>query len=318
MFDCVTLRLNDLPENYRLLDYVRNSSISDEHTFRCELKNLRICQNPRYLTIMGSLAKYLNDENITPLSREQVKQATEKLENELGLSLKNAIVCSLEFGTSIITDKKPFEYLKLFGYKNRLIRDVYSDETINYRVRRNCSKWKGIGTVNYFTPTGPSGFIGYDKIKEMKKQIIPHPFEGRNVLRLENKMRENRLIAAKYKTVLSAYALFSDSVFKKSKELFLEEYKKIDKMGRSVYDTKSKNITPKKFMKLLAELYHQSLPESYDDFIQRLIVDDKLSPKSLERIRAEHKKLANDIYLSDANPLIKELDNKVKMVMSGT
>jgi DNA-binding Lrp family transcriptional regulator len=134
-------------------------------------------QNYKCLTIYGSLAKYLNDENITPLSRKEVKQAIKKLEQDIGLSLKDAIVCSVEFGTSIIVKEKPFEYLKLFGYTNRLARHIISNGNINRTVRREVSTCKGVETVIYTTKNGSHGFIGYDKIKEMfvkdKKYHLP-------------------------------------------------------------------------------------------------------------------------------------------------
>ena len=95
MFDNVKLKVDDLPENYNLFEYVKISYRKDEVTYMCKLKNLAIWQNRNYLTIYGSLAKYLQDENITPLDREGVKQAVKKLEQDIGLSLKNTVICSV-------------------------------------------------------------------------------------------------------------------------------------------------------------------------------------------------------------------------------
>jgi GTP cyclohydrolase III len=91
MFDNVTLKVNDLPKNYNLLESVKVIHKSDENTYKCGIKNMVIWQNLNSITIFGSLAKYLNDENITPLNREEVKQAIEKLEQDIGINLKNAI-----------------------------------------------------------------------------------------------------------------------------------------------------------------------------------------------------------------------------------
>ncbi|MCL1927960.1 MAG: hypothetical protein FWG07_04090 [Treponema sp.] len=181
MFDNVTFKINSLPQNYILRERVKILYQNGIDAYRGKLKNMSIWQNHNYLIIHGSLPKYLKGENITPLNKEEVMAAIKKLEQDVAICLKSAIVCSAEFGTSIITKEKPFEYLCLFGNTKRFTRVEYS-------------KWTGIETVNYTTPTGSFEFIGYDKIKEMldKKQDIPPLFNGSNVLRLEYKIKKKR------------------------------------------------------------------------------------------------------------------------------
>jgi replication initiation and membrane attachment protein DnaB len=297
MIDNVTLKVYNLPKNYKLCKKAKIEYKSDVNTYKCKIKNMVIWQNLDCLTILGSLAKYLRDENITPLNREQIRQAIKKLEQDIGLSLKNAVVCSVEFGTSIITKEKPFEYLSLFGNTKRLTRVEYS-------------KMTGIETILYTSDTGSFEFIGYDKIKEMKKrkQDIPQPFVNSNVLRLEYKIRAKRGIEAKFKGGLSAYSLLGGNVYKRFQELFLDCYKNIGKMGRLVYADKSEEITPLVLCKLMAEQYRQSHTKMYRYFMQQIIEAGKISPRNLERIRAENYKLENDIYISEQSPLIKELD----------
>jgi hypothetical protein len=280
---------------------------------------MRIWKNIDCLTIQGSLAKYLHDENITPLNREGVKQAIEKLEQDIGLNLKNAVVCSAEFGASIVVNERPFEYLHLFGYTNRLGRYVISDGNINKTARREVSNWKGVETVIYTTQKGSFEFIGYDKIKEMfaKKQEIPSFYNGLNVLRLEYKMRKRRGIEAKFKGGLSAYDIFGETVYRRWQELFYDKYKSIGKMGRLVYADTPEEITPAKFKKIIAEQFRQSHAEEYHYHLQRFIEAGKTTPKNLEMIRAENNKMGNDIYISDPNHLIKELDALVYIAMFG-
>ena len=297
MFDNVTLKMYDLPQNYNLGDDVKILCKRDVNTYKCGIKNMIIYKNLNSLKIQGSLAKYLHDENITPLNRKEVKQAIKKLEQDIGFSLKNAVVCSVEFGTSIVVKEKPFEYMCLFGNTKRLTRVEYS-------------KLTGIETILYTSNTGSFGFIGYDKTREMldKKQDIPPLFAKSNVLRLESKMRTKRGIEAIFNGGLSAYDIFGKNVYKKFRMLFLEAYKNIEKRGRLVYVDKSKEITPLKLLKLEAEQYRQSHPKEYCYLIQELNEAGKLTPKSLERIRAENYHLGNDIYVSDQSPLIEELD----------
>ena len=298
MFDNIKLIVNNLPLNYSLCDRVKNLRKRGINDYEGNLENMGIYKNQYCLKITGSLSKYLNGENITPLTREGVKQSIKKLEQNIGLSLKNAIVCSVEFGTSIILKYKPFEYLNLFGHTKILTRVEYS-------------KWTGVETINYSSKTGSFEFIGYNKIKEMldKKQVIPSFYNGLNILRLEYKIRAKKGIEAKFKSGLTAYNLFNDeNVYSKFKDLFFNAYKNICKMGQLVYTDKSKEITPSIIRDLLAEQYRQSHPKEYRYFIQQLIEDGKLSPVSLARIRAENNKLGKNYYILEQGALIKELD----------
>ena len=297
MFDNVTIKVYNLPQSYVLCKRVKNIHQEGIGTNRGRLKNLGLFQNHNGLIIKGSLAKYLRGENITPLKREEIMTAIKKLEEDVNLCLKNAVVSSVEFGTSIITKEKPFEYLHLFGHTKRLTRVEYS-------------KWTGVETVTYIAPKGSFEFIGYDKIKEMhyKKKDVPSLYDGTNVLRLEYKIKRKKGIEAKFKEGLSVYNLFDESIYQRFQKLFYDSYKSIDKMGQLVYADKSKNMTPSRLKRLQAEQYRQSFPKDYRYFIQQLKEAGKISPKNLERIRAENRELGHDIDIAEQSTLIKELD----------
>jgi hypothetical protein len=254
--------------------------------------------------IYGSLPKYLQGENIMPLDRKKVMQGIKRLEYDTRLGLKDAIVCSVEFGTSIITQEKPFEYLSLFGYPKRLTRVEFS-------------KWDGIETVMYTSKKGAYEFIGYDKTKEMlgRKKDIPPLFDDTNVLRLEYKILSRKGIKAKFARDLLAYDLFNENVYRDFQRLFLETYETIDKTGRQVYLNNLKKLTPSKIRELQAEQYRQNYPKEYQYFIQRSKEAGQISPRSLERIRAADRKNNRNIYISDQNTLLRELDALVFDIM---
>ncbi|GHV05442.1 hypothetical protein FACS189485_12410 [Spirochaetia bacterium] len=273
----------------------------DIHTYSGHIQNLGVYQNLDGITIHGSLAKYLNGENITPLTRKLVKEAITKLETETGLDLSLAIIKSIEFGISVITKEKPSEYLKLFG--NPAIF-----------TRREYSKMRGIETISYTTNTGAFQFTGYDKIQEVlaKRNTIPVLFEDSNVLRLEYKIVRRRGIQTKFKKDLTAYELFDQDVYRKLQSLFLEAYRAIPKLGRLCYFNKLENITPTKWTELLAEQYRQAYPKECLHLQQTLRESGALSEKSCERIRAADRKRAKDYLVSDTSPLVAELDTQVK------
>ena len=83
---------------------IQNQRKTDTNTIKGHIKNFGISQNIDGIFLQGSLAKYLNDENITPLTKEQIKESVYLLQDDLKVDFSNAIVTGLEFGTSIILD----------------------------------------------------------------------------------------------------------------------------------------------------------------------------------------------------------------------
>jgi len=276
----------------------------DTNTYSGHLKNMGFYQNLDGIIVRGSLAKYLNDENITPLTREQVEIAIKKLEEETELDFSTARVRGLEFGVSIITKEKPSEYLNLFGYPPVFTRQEYS-------------KNKGIETVTYTTNKGAFGFSGYDKIKEMvqKRQGIPDLFQNVNVLRLEYKIKKRRGIKTKFCKDLTAYDIYSENIYRNLQDLFLKAYKAIPKYGRRCYFNISENITPTQWTEMLAEQYRQAFPKDSLSLQQSLREVGALTDKNRERIRAAEKRRSKDYSMSDKSPLVAELDAHVLNIM---
>jgi hypothetical protein len=273
----------------------------DTHSYSGHIQNLGVYQNLDGVTIQGSLAKYLNGENLTPLTWKQVKEAILKLEAEAGLDLSTSVVRSVEFGTSVITKEKPSEYLKLFGNPATF-------------TRREFSKTTGLETVTYTTNTGSFQFTGYDKMREMKAKRnhnIPI-LEDSNVLRLEYKIVRRRGIQARFNRDLTAYDLFNPEVYRKLQSLFLEAYGAIPKLGRQCFFSILENITPTQWTELLAEQYRQIYPKECLYLQQSLREAGALSDKSRERIRAADRRRSKDFSIADKSPLITELDVLVR------
>jgi hypothetical protein len=219
----------------RLADYRRR----DVNTGTGTIGAMRVYHNLDGVTIHGSLAKYLQGENMTTLSRAGVRAAIEKLETETDLDLAGAVVGSLEVGTSIILKERPGEYLRLFGDPPVYAKAVYS-------------KAGFLETVAYGTPTGAFQFCAYDKTKEMtdKRQAIPELFSGRNVLRLEYRIIRRRGVRARFGRDLTAHDLFDYDTYRQLQGLFYRAYQAIPKTGRVCYIDKSKSMTPARLEQL--------------------------------------------------------------------
>ncbi len=148
----------------------------DGFSYSGYLKNLKIKLKYSGVTITGSLPKYLNGENITPLTREQIKEGFELLQEDTGIDLSKGLIRSIEWGSSFIMKYPPFYYLNNFGEKEKSKSSYYY------------GKQNNLETVEYFTKKGSYTFRAYDKIQEMKdkkkQNKIPEPFNDCHVLRL--------------------------------------------------------------------------------------------------------------------------------------
>ena len=299
MIDKITLRL---PRGIDIGDRVERMNRTDEHTYYGAIGNMKITHTIGGLRIVGSIAKYLQGENITPLTRRQgVEAAIQKLEAATGLDLQAAELTGVECGASIILPEKPHEYLRQFGKAIRLKRNVIDTAD-------------GIETVNYYSETGTYKFTAYDKTKEAKKKRMPIPalFANKNVLRLEYAITKRRGIIHNFKRTLTAHDLYDHDIYRKLQALFYEAYKDIEKIGRNVFVDISKSITPSRLTELEAEKHRQSCPAEHEAYLQTLKESGALSAKSVERIRAKERKAGRDYTISDKHLLIAELDRRVK------
>jgi hypothetical protein len=299
MIDKITLKH---PGGADIRDRLENAVQADINTIYGNIGNMRVRQSIDGVRLEGSIAKYLQGENITPLTRKAgVKPAIEKLEAATGLDLRQAVVCIVECGASIILKAKPHEYLRLFGKASRM-----KQSTIN-------SVDGSLEGLEYYTETGAYKFTAYDKIKEARKRKMPIPplFENCNVLRLEYKITKRKGIVSIFDKDLAGHDLYDHDIYRQLQKHFYEAYKRIEKTGRMVFADTSKQITPAKLETLQAEKYRQLCPKEYAAYIQGLREIGALSDKNAERIKAADRKAGKDYTMSDKNPLISELDNHV-------
>jgi hypothetical protein len=306
MIDNISIRV-PLQNNDALLANLEDLRRSDFNTLQGRLKNMGVYQNLNGINIRGSLAKFVNGENIQALTRRQIGSAIEKLETETGLDLSASVVKSLEFGICLFTKEKPFNYMRLFG-------------TPPIYTRLEFSKTTGVETITMRTRTGSYAFTAYDKLLEMargkNKDMLPK-LTGSNVLRLEYKITRRRGIKSTFGSDLTAYDLFKPAVYDKLKSLFLEMYTAIPKVGGQIYLPNAVNITPMKWAVIQADHFRHSYPKDHLFLFQTLRESGAFTAKSRERIRAGERKRDRNYTQTDSSPLITELDALVlKTVMS--
>lgn len=271
--------------------------------YRGSLANLRILETLDGVTISGSVAKYLNGENATPLTRRTYKNALLKLQEETGLDLSKAVLRRVDFGASIITAKPVAEYLRLFGVLPRY----------KQRVENGCT---GLETVLYHTRKGALRFCAYDKIKEILDGggCVPELYRDCNVLRMEYRIVNRQAIKDKLGggADVSPLALVNGGNYRELGRLFWEFYQSIPKTGRLVFVDGEKELTPKAIYDLQAEAYRQGNPQEYRAALQTYLERGLISEKNLERIRERERRNGRDFTISDTNGLIAELDEKAR------
>jgi hypothetical protein len=303
MIDNICLKL-PRKDNEGILQHISDTWHKDTHTYSGHIQNMGVYLSLDSIIIHGSLAKYLNGENVSMLTREQVGESIEKLELETGLSLAKAIVKSVECGIICTTNEPPSEYIKLFGYPPRFTRHEYA--TI-----------QGVETITYSTQTGSYQFTVYNKeleVKKKKKQSIPDWLEGANLLRLEYKIVRRRGIQAKFNRDLTAYDLFHPTIYRNLQELFIEAYQAIPKLGRQYHIETLEKVTPKLWTELVAEQYRQNTMSEYMHLLRTLKESGALSDKNFERIRAADRQRERRFRMIDKSPLIAELDGYVMSI----
>ena len=300
---CIKILRNDCE---KLIGKLQDHWRRDINTHSGHLQNMGVFIGLGSTIIHGSLAKYLNGENISTLTLQQVEEAIQKLENETELCLANGIITRLECGVSVITEKPPTEYLKLFGIPARHTRHEYAKIT-------------GVETVTYSTETGAYQFTGYDKVAEVlkrKKQTIPAHLENANILRLEYRIVRRRGLQAKFKRDITVYDLFNPAVYRELQNLFIEAYQAIPKFGWQCNIKTDKKITPKKWFELLAEKYRQAFPKECLHLLKVLKEHGALTVKNIERIRAANRAMEKQFVLIDKSPLIAELDSLIRSTIN--
>lgn len=289
-----------LEDGQQWQSFIHYDTRTGQDHYSGHIKNLKIVQNLNGVYIQGSIAKYLQGENITPLTRNQVKESLDLIQQDTGMSFHNAVIISLEIGSSVILKNPVCLYLSLFDYMQKYTRSEHGK--------------KGLETVTYQTKTGSISFYAYDKTKEVndRKQTIPELYKDCNVMRLEYRIKKRQGIKSLFKRDLQPKDLYNFEVYQNLQRQYYDFYTKIPKTGREVFFDFSKPATPAKIEKLLAETFRQTNPKEYSLILQTGKDAGFLTEKTLERIRSQERQNSRNFTFTDTNDLIIELNEKMQ------
>lgn len=259
------------------------------------LNNLRLQDWYNGVIISGSLPKCLYNENVTTLSRDEIKEALAFVEDCSGLSMNNAQVWSLEVGSTLFLQRHPSRYLAAWGYIPRYKRMEYLGKM-------------GIESVTYYSKA--RSFTGYDKRIEARKSHASRL--ERNLLRLELRIKKD------FKNVfgrpVNPWELTESKKYQHLATLWKEYYFKVPKTNelRIVPEV----LTPRSFTKSLAAMTVQTEGMNRLSAMINEGRSSGLSRYNTSRLRSTLLELNNDTRLFNTRELTAELDDLVQSMTS--
>lgn len=226
MYDTIYFRLTQgevqgfdfLAETPCYLEDVAEHTFSDGVVVSGNVGNLKVSLNRFQVKVKdGSLCKFYLGDNFKTMGRKDTQRAIEKLSDVLHLPMSKAAVTRLDVAQNFCTKYQPdvyFNHLGMLKYATRL------------------QEPNGI----YYSQTG-GRLAFYDKAKEQRKkgEIIPELYEGRNVLRYEQRYTQ-RLARQFDVSEVTGGLLYDEAFYIGLLNRWRDTYKQIQKINDVVYN----------------------------------------------------------------------------------
>ncbi len=254
---------------------------------RGKLDGLEVNENGRGIKIKGSLSKYYFGNNLDTLTREQTKEAIEKICD----SLQDATLSRIDFATNFIVSEPPQNYYNFFIDSARLNKSIQ-------------------GTTLYFSNKSRA-IVFYDKVNEAKahRMHIPDEFKNKNVLRYEYRLKRIK------RNRITLKDLYSKEIFNWLIDQWLQKYEDIRRIPRMrIKKEIKKMINLKTFEGYGWKLLIQQIGgiESFYSLLDDETRRGTISKQNKCYYKKKFDKLFNSGDLFEQNTLINELDSKVK------
>lgn len=221
MYDTVEFKLNRfdcngvsfLEETPCYINDVSEHHYSNGNVVCGSLENLRVSCNEYQVKVKdGSLCKWYLGDNLQTMHRKDVKLAIEKLSDTLHLPMDKAQVTRLDVSQNFVMKCPPSVYFNHLGALKSATR-LQEPNGLYYRARDGC-------------------LCFYDKAKEQKanKEPLPEVYEGRNLLRYEQRY-EKRLAKHLEVPEVRATLLYDEAFYIKVLDAWRDNYRAIQKVN---------------------------------------------------------------------------------------
>ena len=263
------------------------------------MKGMSLYIKPNGISIIGSLPKFLYDDNIHPLTRKTTGEAIAALSEGLGFDIGNALVTGLEFGMNFPVSNPVSDYLLKLGELDRMLRYKFSQSTL------------------YYKPKGrkqPKVLCFYDKVADAKAKgmSIPAGFEDANILKYEMRLK-GRLSHQLKVDNITASTLSDRGYYKMLIGLYQSYYRAIYKQKQTNNDDMNNVKSVSDALELLfGRLLNEGEQGKIDDFINELKQNKVFDNRNYyTRLKGKLKTFASKAGGGLEDELIKELDNDV-------
>lgn len=269
---------------------------SDKKGYSCsgKLGDYSVCCFQTGISLKGSLAKYYLPSNVYTLTRQTVKEALEKMSDELHISMTAAKVTRLDVSTVIPTKRPPADYYPSLGNKPHFRRLQAHPDTLYYSQQHK-------------------QLIFYDKTKEAasKSALIPPTLKGCNLMRYEMRIIKSVQRMLKSSNPITGITLADSKFYYSIIQLWKNEFETIKKIN--TISTMTDSIkTPKEAQRALFAILLQQGGQTYiDEFLADLKAKKTFSdPKYYSRLRSDLNKIMQAPHEAKST-LIIELEKAV-------
>ena len=221
MFDSINFKLTRI--DYNGADFLEEvpcyiNDVSEHHysngvVITGSLGNLKVSLNEYQIKIKdGSLCKWYLGDNLQTMGRKDTEMAVEKLSDLLHLPISKAQVTRIDVSQNFIMKFPPSVYMQHLGQMRNAAR-LEEPNSLYYR-KADC------------------GLCFYDKAREQKakKETLPELYEGRNVLRYEQRY-ERRIAKHLEVPEVRAAMLYNEAFYIDLLNRWRDDYKSIQKIN---------------------------------------------------------------------------------------
>lgn len=252
------------------------------------------------LSVVGSLPKYLYGSNVYSLNRHTTAQAVEKMEDALHISIRQAAVTGLEFGTNFMMMHQVSDYLAKLGDMPRLSRYHFEPSTLYY---------KGTGKQQ------PKVFAFYDKMADATAKGMPYPedMKGANLLKYEMRLN-GRLPQQLGVPEVTASTLTETPFYRMMVKRYQDSYFSIPKLYQIKTNVMSEIKTVSDaFTVFVARLISQTDQNQIGGFLDELkgagVFEDR---KNYSRLKKKIQEVATKANITVSDELMRELDDEIR------